>query len=169
MSAWAHAHAGVRLKIGREMLASYAAITGVSAGDSDLSELYKLNVGRLPKAGNPEELSNGVILGATELGGAFCKKALDREVAQSPGQRMLFGSVNFKRGPSQFGDFLKGKFLDEMAVAFWQRNITEAEKTKLSDVMNKTIEKDEDTPENTVSLMQVMCTSYATSLAFLVK
>lgn len=169
MSAWVQAHAGVRLKIGREILASYATITGVPAGDPDITELYKLNAGRLPKAGNPEELSNGVILGATELGGVFCKKALEREVAQSPGQRLLFGSVNFKRGPSQFGDFLRVKFLDEMAVNFWQRNITEAEKIKLSELIDRTIAKDNDIPQNTVSLMQVMCTSFATSLAFLVK
>lgn len=162
------AEARVQLKIGAEIFAAYQAITGIN-NDSELRELYKLNVNRLPKAGAAEEMSNGVVLGTTELGGAFCKKALDRDMALPAGQRILFGLVNFKRGPSQFGDFLKGQFFDQMAVSYWQRNVTEEEKVKLSNLMAETIKGSPDSVEETYALMQIMCTTYATSLAFLVK
>lgn len=169
LAVMAQAEAKVNLKIGSEIYASYATITGVSAGDQELRDLYKLNVNRLPKAGSTEEMSNGVVLGATELGGAFCKKALAREMAQPAGRRILFGIVNFNRGPSQLGDFLRGEFFDSMAIAFWQRNVTEEEKVKLSAVMNDVIKGSADSAEETAMLMQIMCTTYATSLAFLVK
>ncbi len=169
MGLQAHAADSLSLKNGREIFASYAAIMHISDHDSELRDLYKLNVDRLPKRGTTDELNNAVILATTELGGAFCKKAIDREKVLSKGQRELFGDVDFKRGPSQFNDFIKGAMLDRMAVSFWQRNIADAEKVSLAKMIVETAKGSDDTPEQTITVLQIVCTGYATSLAFLVK
>jgi hypothetical protein len=163
-----HAEAKVNLKIGTEIYAAYVNITGIS-GDKELRDLYKLNINRLPKSGETDEMTNGVVLATTELGGAFCKKALIRDMALPQGGRILFGLVNFKRGPSQFSDFLREEFIDQMGVQFWQRDVTAAEKAMMSKIMTDVIKNSPDSTDETATLMQVMCTTYATSLAFLVK
>src|SRR5688572_9189629 len=85
----------VLLKNFREIYAAYENITAVDGRDKELMDLYKLNMDRLPKNGLPEELSSSVVLAATELSGAFCKKTIDREKVLAPGARILFGDVNF--------------------------------------------------------------------------
>jgi len=157
------------LKTGREIYASYAAITHIKDHDPELRELMRLNADRVPRKGTPEELSNGTILATTELGGAFCKKSLASEKTLPRGQRYLFGDVDFKRGPSQFNDFLKGAMLDHLAVSFWQRNITDDEKTPLSKMIADAVAKGPETPDETVNVLQLVCVSYATSLGFLAK
>jgi hypothetical protein len=164
----AHAADPVRLKIGREIYAAYSSITGV-ASDQELRDLLKANQDRLPKTGAPEELSNSGVLAATELGGMFCRKALNKETTQSAGSRILFTNVDFNRGPSQFTEFKREALLDHLATLFWQRNITAAEKTSLATMMTKSADSGPDSKEETVNLMQTLCGTYASSLAFLVK
>jgi hypothetical protein len=165
----AHGADVVRLKLGREIFAAYANITGVDANDLELKTLFKLNETRLPKYGTPEELSNNVILGATELGGAFCKKSITREILLPFGQRTLFKLVNFKRGQSQFSPFLRDQIMDHLAVSFWQRDMTAAEKLKVATTMSRITAGAEDNADATVNYLQILCSTYATSLAFLVK
>lgn len=159
----------VQLKNGREIFASYSTITGVSEKDTELRELFRLNADRLPKRGAPEELSNGVIMATTELGGTFCKKTIARESALPVGQRMLFTDVNFKRGPSQFGDYATRQIINRLGLAFWQRDVTEDEAMSIAKTMALATDKKADTQEETAKVLQVVCTTYATSLAFLAK
>ena len=159
----------VLLKNGREIFASYASITGLSEKDTELKELYRLNADRFPKLGQPEELSNSVILASTELGGAFCSRTVLREKDQSRGQRILFSDVDFKQGPSQFRGFSGEKLLSQLALAYWQRNLQEPERQSLLMTVDKTIRAGTDTPQDTLKFLQVICTVYATSLSFLSK
>jgi hypothetical protein len=165
----AHAADPVLLKSGREIFASYVAITGLDANDQTLRDIYRLNIDRLPKTGAPEELSNTVIMGTTELGGIFCKQTLDREKTLPRGQRQLFADVNFARGPRQFDDYSRGLIFNDLGMAFWQRNATDAEKKALSKAIDTAVTKNSDDTDETVKLLQVICTTYASSLAFLVK
>lgn len=159
----------VMLKNGREIFASYAVVTNISDKDTELREIYRLNEDRLPKGGVPEELSSGVVMAATELGGLFCKRAIVRESALPVGQRTLFADVNFKRGPSQFGEFTSRQLINRMALAFWQRDVKEAEATSIAKTLSASVDATKDTVEETQSVLQVVCTTFATSLAFLAK
>lgn len=159
----------VLLKNFREIYASYVNITGVNGRDKDIADVYRLVVDRLPKAGTPDELSSAVILAATEVSGMFCKKAIDSEKAVSHGERILFGDIDFARGPSQFTDYLKSVVNDHLALAFWQRNANAAEKQALSKVITDASKGSAETGAETEKVMHVLCTAYATSLAFLAK
>lgn len=141
----------------------------ISESDPALREIYKGTVDRLPKNGNPDELSNPMIMATTDLSGAFCKMLLEKEKAVSPGRRILFGDVNFKRGPSQFIDGIRHAMLDHLANSFWYRDATLTEKASLSKTMAAAAKGAPDTAEETVSVLQLLCTTYATSLAFFVK
>ncbi len=159
----------VRIKNARELYASYASIMNLSESDPALRDSYKAAIDRLPKNGTPDELSNPMIMASTDLGGVFCKAALDKEKALTPGRRVLFGDVNFRRGPSQFIDGVRNAMLDHLANAFWYRDATSAEKNSLSKTMAAAVQNNVDSADETVSILQILCTSYATSLAFFVK
>jgi len=157
------------LKNFREIYASYAAITNIDPKSPDLLELYKANKDRLPASGLPSELSSPVVLALTELSGAFCKKALDREKALKPGERILFPNVNFKVGPSQFQKFRKTEISQHLAQLFWQREATDKELNSLSKHIDRLGSSQPYNPAETEQLLHILCTTYGTSLAFLVK
>ena len=159
----------VILKTGREIYASLASLTGVSEKDPDVYQLYLQNIGRLPKQGLPAELSSNVVLATTELGGLFCQKAVQRERAQPASQRMIFRAVDFASGPGQFDDYKKGIVLDDLAIAFWQRDATDAEKQALSSALDAAAKGASGSADQTAKVIQIMCTIYATSLATLVR
>ena len=158
----------VQLKNAREIYASYESVTGVDGSKQELRDLFKLNADRLPKTGAPEELSSSVVLAATELSGAFCKQVITNEKVVSHGQRILFGDVDFNKGPSQFNGILKPILIDHLAIEFWAREASAPEKQVLDRVINSA-SKGDDTPAMTEKVMLVVCTTYATSLAFLLK
>ena len=169
-SSQAHAADPVYLKNFREIWGSYVSATGVDGRDQTLRDLYRFNIDRLPKLGLPAELSSDVVLATTELGGAFCKQAVVQEKALPRGQRLLFGYVDFARGPSQFTTFLKETLADHLAQIFWQRNVLTPEVAVIGGIIDKTIAAGgTDTPEATESLMHSLCTTYASSISFLVK
>lgn len=157
----------VLLKTGPEILASYAAVTGIDPSDPDIHGLYLSDVKRFPKQGTPDEMSNNMILAAIELGGEFCLKELAEEQGEPGSQRTLFGNVDFTSGPSQFDDYASGALFENLALAFWQRDVTDAEKQALKTIMTNSVQGD--TPDQTVAAMQIICTVYGSSLAFLVK
>ena len=160
----------VYLKNFREIWSSYVSATGVDGRDQTLRDLYRFNVDRLPKLGLPAELSSDVVLATTELGGAFCKQAVVQEKALPRGQRLLFGYVDFARGPSQFTTYLKEMVADHLAQIFWQRNVLTPEVAVIGTIIDKTIAAGgTDTPEATEALMHSLCTTYASSISFLVK
>lgn len=159
----------LRIKNFREIFASYEAITGADEGDTELLELFKLTKDRLPRAGVPQEFGSPVVLGMTELAGGFCKKAIAREKAQSYGERLLFSDIDFARGTNQFSDFLVGKLADQLAISFWQREAKVSEKMALSKMISDLSTGDPMAVVETEELLQVVCTTFGTSLAFLVK
>jgi len=159
----AYATDPVLLKTGREIYASYVNILGIPGSDPDTTALFQQNIGRLPKAGTPNELSNNVVLAVTELGGLFCQKAVARESAIPAGQRNLFGSIDFSKDYSQFDDYTVGKFTEDLAMAFWQRDVKDAEKAALAKAIKTA------SPGPVDKIAQVVCTIYATSLPTLVR
>ena len=166
------AHAGkdrILLKNFRELYASYETVMGVDGRDAELQELLKLNIDRLPKYGVVEEMNSPVVLAATEISGAFCKKAITREKAVSHCERILFADADFTRGPKQFSSVIKVAMIENLANLFWQRNSTEAETQVLSEIITKASVGSDETPADTERVLQVLCSSFATSLNFLVK
>ena len=159
----------VRLKNFREIYASLVTVTGVDGRDAELTELFRVNVDRLPKVGEAGELSSNVVLAATELSGAFCKKALDREKALPRGERNLFGQVDLNRGPRQFTNYLKGRITEQYAQAFWLRAPSATEKEVLSQLIDRLRTNVTDSADETEKLLQVFCVSFGSSLAFLTK
>src|SRR5690606_3266031 len=109
------------------------------------------------KTGSPGELSSAAVLSMTELGGAFCKKAIDREKDQSIGERLLFYDVDFSRGPTQFTSFLRERLAENLAQSFWQRNITEGEKAAISQIIFNASKAGTDTTAETLNVLQVLC------------
>lgn len=153
----------VLLKTGPELFASYSSILSISEKDPDVYQLYLQNVGRLPKQGLPAELSNNVVLGAMELGGMFCQKALTYEQTIPAGQRNVFPHVDFAADPSQFDDYHANQFIQDLGAAFWQRDVTNDEKSTLVKAISS------GASGGTAQLAQIMCTIFATSLPTLVR
>jgi hypothetical protein len=159
----AHAADPVLLKTGREIYASYASILGVNEKDPDTVALYQANASRLPKQGLPSELSNNAVLGVTELSGLFCQKAIAREQGLPASQRNLFTSLNFSKGSEQFDSYTIGKVTEDLAMAFWQRDIKSAEQTAFAKAITTA------SPGSAAQIAQVLCTLFATSLPTLVR
>jgi hypothetical protein len=158
----------IRLKNFREVYSSYANIMGVDASDSDLQGLYRVIKDRLPKYGLPQEFTNGTVLAMTELSGFFCKKAIAREVEQTYGERLMFSDVDFTRGPNQFSEFLIQRMGNRLGKMFWLRDLKDTEVAALTTIASKATLNGDD-PEETKKVLQVLCASFASSMAFLVK
>lgn len=160
---------GLALKNFREILTSYEAITGVSATDAEIQAIYRSVKERLPLHGKVEELSSPMVLASTELSGIFCSRVLEREVAQGPGERVFFRYVDFKKGSTQFSSGDLERVIDDIAIGFWQRPVTEAEKEALLASFTGAIGSHKSSPGALRNAFQVICTLFATSLEFFVK
>ena len=156
------------LKNYREIFLAYASATGVAPQDVEAREAYRINIDRLPKTGVTDELSSPVILAATELSGVFCSKAISREQKQTPGERQLFPQIDFQTGPSQFSDYLIDILAQDLALNFWQRNAKPEEIISVLELIKES-SVGAMTTSDTENILQILCTTYATSLAMLVK
>jgi hypothetical protein len=159
----------VILKTGREILASFASMTGVSDQDPEIVELYRMNAGRLSKQGLPSEFSNNGVLAVTELGGLFCKKAVQREKNLEPSVRNLFGAVDFSESPLQFDEERKVRLLGDLAGIFWQREVSESETKVLSVALDNIVKASAGGSTETERVAQILCTTFATSLGSLIR
>lgn len=160
----------IRIKNFREIYSSYSSITGVEENDSDLQTIFNLVKDRLPKFGIPQEFSNNTVLAMTELSGHFCKKAITREENQTYGERLMFSDIDFTRGPSQFSDYLTGKVGQHLARMFWLRDLKDKELAAINTIITKaTSVESEDSIDGTKKVLQILCATYASSMAFLVK
>lgn len=158
----------LKLKNYREIYASYQGIMNVDGRDTELTDLYRLDKDRLPQTGSPQEFSSPTVLALTELGGAFCKKAIDAEKVVPLGERTLFSRIDFERGPEQFTGYLQEALFEDLSQAFWGRDIKDSEKIVLSKIMTDTLADLQSTTE-TEKVLEVVCTTYASSLAFVTK
>ena len=159
----------VLIKNFREIYSSYESIMQIDGKDRELQELYALNKSRLPKYGLPSEMNNAVVLATTELSGGFCKKAIDKEKTLEIGQRVLYKRIDFARGPIQFQSFIKEKLINELAMLFWLREAKPEEMSSLSASIDRLGEEAPNDLAQTENVLQVLCTGFGTSLAFLVK
>lgn len=159
----------VLIKTGREIFASYVNIFGFGEQDSEIQGIFKQNVDRFPRQGLPAEFSNNVVLGMTELGGLFCKRLVDKEKLIPASQRIMFGDVNFKKGPSQFTSGVQEKMFENLALNIWQRDVTADELATLGGGIRAMAATGADSVDLTVQTAQVICTTYVSSLSFLVK
>lgn len=157
----------VRIKNFREIFSSYKDLMG-NGDAADIQELYRLNKDRLPRLGIPQEFSSSTVLAMTELGGAFCNKVVQKEKTLSVGERVLFSDIDFARGPSQFSTFLINKMSEQMSNLFWMRSARDSEKAAVGKMIQEA-GRDDDSVAQTEKVLQLICTTYATSLSFLTK
>jgi hypothetical protein len=165
----AHAADPVLLKTGPEVYASYVSITGVSATDPDVKALYTSDIKRLPLSGQSSDLNNNTVLALTELGGLFCQKAITREIGIPASQRTLFPNVDFTQGTAQFDTYTQGQVFENLALAFWQRDVSAAETASLSTTLQAALQGVGTTSDQTRNVAQIICTVYASSIGFLTK
>lgn len=158
----------IRIKNFREIYSSYSNITGVDKNDGDLQNAFGNIKDRLPKYGIPQEFSNNTVLAMIELSGHFCQKAIAREENQTYGERLMFSDIDFTRGPSQFSDFLVSRVGQQLASMFWLRDIKQKEIEAMISLVAKSANGD-DSIAALKNLLQIICASYASSMAFLVK
>jgi hypothetical protein len=161
--------ASLRLKNFREIYAAYQSVLNVSASDADVSAVYALVRDRLPKTGQAQEFSSSVVLATTELGGAFCKKAITLEKAMPFGERNLFYNIDFDYGPFQLSGYETEVLAKNLANAFWQRDLTQDERKVIYKLVDTASNEDLTSPEATEVVLRSICTTFATSLAFLTK
>ncbi len=159
----------VRIKNFREIYSSYASITGVDINDLDIQAAFGNIKDRLPKYGIPQELSNNTVLAMIELSGYFCKKAIEREENQTYGERLLFSDIDFTRGSEQFSNFLVSKLSQQFSTMFWLRDVRQKEVEAMITLVAKSSVADEDSIDATKQILQMICASYASSMAFIVK
>ena len=153
----------------REIYHSYASIMDVDAKDADLKIIYERTKANLPTLGLTTELSSPMVLAMTELGGAFCGKAVEQERAKEFGERHLFKYIDFEHGPVQFQDFLKRRMTNHLAELFWKRPATEMEIQLISQHIDRLGETAPQATEETPKVLHVLCTTFATSLGFVIK
>ena len=164
-------HAGdpVRIKNFREIYASYINITGVEADGTEIQLAFNNIKDRLPKYGIPQEFSNNTVLAMIELSGYFCKKVIMREENQPHGERLIFSDIDFTRGPLQFSDFLIAKISRQLATIFWLRDVKQKEIEAMTSLIAKATVVEDDSVDALRHVLQMICASYASGMAFLVK
>ncbi|MDZ4660487.1 MAG: hypothetical protein SGJ18_02590 [Pseudomonadota bacterium] len=159
----------IRLKNFREIYASYESVTRVDGKDGTLQEIFRLSKERLPRNGTADELNSPAVLAMTELSGAFCKKAIDREKILTKGERILFLDIDFELGPIQFSDYLVERISNHLSRLFWNRDINPQEATVMVKLVSEAGAANQYSKIETENVLHILCTTYATSLAFLVK
>lgn len=162
-------NSGVRLKNFREIYYSLAALTTIDENDADMKTVFNLVKDRLPRAGSPQEFNSPSLMALTELSGAFCQKAVQKEKRMSPGERTLFPDVNFQRGPVQFSSYLSEVIAKRLSRIFWQREAKASEIAMIEQLILETAKDDMSTLTETEKVLQSVCTNFASSLAFATK
>lgn len=160
---------GVRLKNFREIYYSLAALTNIDENDADMKTVFSLVKDRLPRAGSPQEFNSPSLMALTELSGAFCQKAVQREKVLTPGERTLFSDINFARGPVQFSSYLGEVLSKRMSRIFWQREVKAEEIAMIEQLIFETAKEDTVSLVETEKVLQSVCTTFASSLAFATK
>ena len=159
----------IALRNVRELVYGYEALLQVNQNDPDLRAVYRGVVDRLPLSGAVSEFTSPMLLAATELGGAYCGKAVDRDAKLPVFERVLFNGVYFDRGPGQFGAHQQRELLDAFARIFWVRSMALEEEKALLPTFQTWITGHENDVTYTPIVMKELCTTFATSLPFLVK
>lgn len=159
----------VRIKNFREIYYSLSALTNIDENDADLKVVYNIVKDRLPRTGSPLEFNSPSLMALTELSGAFCQKAVQKEKTLSPGERTLFPDVNFQRGPVQFSSYLSEVVSKRLARIFWQREAKASEIRLIEQLILETAKENMAALVETEKVLQSVCTNVASSLAFVTK
>jgi hypothetical protein len=159
----------VGVKNFQQLLASYAAITGVDPGDSDISDYFAQSKTRLPKKGRVDELSSPALLTAGALGGLFCEKMIASDAALPAAQRRAHKQVDFTKAPAAaLTSDVRTSVVGEYAGMFWQRSATATEQAALLAVFDESVTSGGTTPADTLLALRPVCGAVAGSLATLV-
>lgn len=158
----------VSLKNFRELLAFYSSATGVPATDTKVQATYANVKSRLPKAGTPDELSSASVLGAVELGGAFCGSFITADAAKLPDQRRAHQSIDFTKSPRALGDADIAAVIGQYARLFWLRPTNAVEDKVFLAEIGRLKTSSTDNAAGTKQLLLTMCTQVASSLDALV-
>lgn len=169
----AMSHAALATTLGlknfRELPASYNEVTGIPLNNPQVDIVLKKVLSQLPLKGVVEEMSSPLILSVTELAGTFCAEMLAVESPKSPAERKLFRDVDFKMGPKQFTPAVTSAVLNELANAFWGRDVEATEMTAFQAIITETLDGASPTSATeTLNLSKVLCSTFGTSLEFLV-
>lgn len=68
-----------------------------------------------------------MMIGITNLSGAFCNEMVNQEIAVPAAQRRFFASVDFAKASSQVSEATFLESLSKMSFAFWGRGLEEEE------------------------------------------
>jgi hypothetical protein len=158
----------VSLKNFRELAAFYSAATAVKLTEPRVQQAY-LNVkSRLPKLGTVDEFSSPTVLGAVELGGAFCNAFITAEAAALPANRRAHQTIDFTKSPRVLADSDIMAAVRTYARLFWLRDAKADEDAMLLSTVTRLKSISTDNAPGTRQLFLTMCTQVATSLDALV-
>ena len=164
------AHAtSLGLKNFRELPAALTVATGVPLTTPSIQLTLKKVASQLPLKGQVEEMSSPYILAVTELVGDFCQEMITQESAKPAAERLAFRDVDFKVGPKQFVPATKDAVINELSDIFWGRGPTGEEMASLKQSVDEgaTGVSTSSTAETT-NLMKILCSTFGTSLEFLI-
>jgi hypothetical protein len=159
----------VKIKNFREIYSSLATMMNMNESNQTLKDAFVLVKDRLPKTGSAQEFSSPTLMALTELSGTFCRETISKEEKLGYGERTLFSDINFDRGPIQFSSYLSDVLSKKLSRIFWQREIRPEESVVIENLIFSSIGKNLTNPAETEKIVQVVCTAFTSSLAFITK
>jgi hypothetical protein len=152
----------ISVKNFRQAMASYSSITGVNARDAEIQTIFRRVKSRLPVNGKLGEFASPSLLAYLELGGAFCKKLIEKDSVLPAAQRRMHKVINFDADVSQFDRVMTNKLVETYALYYWQRSPTEKESDLLWNAVQELKE------EGTVnSILITVCGTFSSSVDFI--
>lgn len=164
-----NSYANLKIRNFREIVAGFDSIMGPFSGNAAayLQMVYLNTKDQLPRFGYPQEFSSSVVLATSELSGAYCQKMVEREMALGFAERTFFSEVDFELGPKQFSNYVLRSILEPFSILFWQRELRSKEKEVFSNIVAEFNSDGPELKQETVKLLQTICTLFATSLSHL--
>lgn len=159
------------LKDYREILHSFATVTGVSAATTDIQSYYSTAFGRLPRDGLLNELTAPAATTLSALAALFCKKMIESDSSFTGSdlpRRRAHRKVDFTSGPEALTQEIRASVINEYAELFWQRSLATDEMGQLDELIQLAAEGAPSTPLGTEATLLTACTAAAGSTGFLI-
>lgn len=155
----------VGVKNFRQLLASYAQMTGIDPTEPEIAAYFAQSKSRLPKLGRADEVSAPALLTVSALAGLFCMKMIASDASLEPAARRAHKQVDFTKPPAAaLTDGVRRGVIDEYARLFWRRAATTTETAAMLDVFTQSAGGTGVTEADSQVVLRPVCTAMAASL-----